>query len=80
MDEIAAQHYSADCIIHYGRACLSPTRRLPVLYVFGQLPLEVSDCAAQFAELYPDVDTKVVILYETVYAHSIGEIHRHAIT
>jgi len=24
VDEIAAEHADADCIIHYGRACLSP--------------------------------------------------------
>ncbi|KAG5469526.1 hypothetical protein LSCM1_02749 [Leishmania martiniquensis] len=32
-DEITAQHYSADCIVHFGDACMSRSTRLPVLYV-----------------------------------------------
>lgn len=32
-DEITAQHYSADCIIHFGEACMSKSTRLPVFYV-----------------------------------------------
>ncbi|CAN0324231.1 unnamed protein product, partial [Ectocarpus sp. 4 AP-2014] len=35
VDEVSAQHLKADAIIHYGRACLSPTNSsVPVLYVF----------------------------------------------
>ncbi|KAI3638935.1 hypothetical protein MIR68_003433 [Amoeboaphelidium protococcarum] len=34
-DEVAAQHIDAQAIIHFGEACLSPTTRLPVLYVFS---------------------------------------------
>lgn len=34
VDEIAARHLNADMVVHYGNACLSPTRTLPVLYVF----------------------------------------------
>lgn len=36
VDEVAAQHLLADVVVHYGPACLSPTRELPVLYVFPQ--------------------------------------------
>ncbi|KAG5469170.1 hypothetical protein LSCM4_02568 [Leishmania orientalis] len=32
-DEITAQHYMADCIVHFGDACMSRSTRLPVLYV-----------------------------------------------
>jgi diphthamide synthase subunit DPH2 len=33
-DEVAAQHLDADILVHYGNACLSPSRVLPVLYIF----------------------------------------------
>ncbi|CAN0414280.1 unnamed protein product, partial [Phaeothamnion confervicola] len=40
VDEVAAQHLGADAIVHYGRACLSPTASgVPVLYVFGRAAL-----------------------------------------
>ena len=32
-DEITAEHYSAQCIIHFGGACLSKSAKLPVFYV-----------------------------------------------
>ncbi|CBZ37396.1 hypothetical protein, conserved [Leishmania donovani] len=32
-DEITAQHYTADCIVHFGEACMSRSTRLPVFYV-----------------------------------------------
>ena len=37
VDDIAAQHIKADCIIHYGPACFSKTNKnnTPVYYVIG---------------------------------------------
>lgn len=34
VDEVAAQHLSANLVVHYGHTCLSPTRTLPVLFIF----------------------------------------------
>ncbi|KAG9050229.1 Diphthamide biosynthesis protein 2 [Tulasnella sp. UAMH 9824] len=45
VDEVAAQHVEAEVVVHYGHACLSPTTRLPVLYVFGRKPVDSADCA-----------------------------------
>ncbi|CAM9199138.1 unnamed protein product [Discosporangium mesarthrocarpum] len=46
VDEVSAQHLRADAIVHYGRACLSPTAAgVPVLYVFGKSPLDVHHLA-----------------------------------
>eukprot|EP00611_Tribonema_gayanum_P012579 TRINITY_DN231_c0_g1_i1.p1 TRINITY_DN231_c0_g1~~TRINITY_DN231_c0_g1_i1.p1 ORF type:complete len:629 (-),score=84.78 TRINITY_DN231_c0_g1_i1:40-1926(-) len=47
VDEISAQHFGADAIVHYGRACLTPTAaRIPVLFVFGAQPVDVAAAAA----------------------------------
>lgn len=32
-DEITAQHYHCDCLVHFGEACMSKSTRLPVLYI-----------------------------------------------
>lgn len=37
VDEVAAQHLSADIVVHYGNTCLSPTSSLPVLYIIPRL-------------------------------------------
>ncbi|MCI4377642.1 hypothetical protein PGIGA_G00205710 [Pangasianodon gigas] len=76
VDEVAAEHVGADCIVHYGRSCLSPSRRLPLMYVFGKRPINVQECAAAFRELYPDRETHVIILYDVTYSHAIDDFQR----
>ncbi|XP_062619989.1 2-(3-amino-3-carboxypropyl)histidine synthase subunit 2-like [Saccostrea cucullata] len=68
VDEVAAEHFSADSIIHFGQACLSPTKRLPVLYVFGHQEIDVTDCIEKFRSLYSAEDN-VVLIYDTEYAY-----------
>uniref|UniRef100_UPI00398E9F0D 2-(3-amino-3-carboxypropyl)histidine synthase subunit 2 n=1 Tax=Pristiophorus japonicus TaxID=55135 RepID=UPI00398E9F0D len=76
VDEVAAEHLEADSIIHYGRACLSPSIRLPVMYVFGQKPVDVYQCAASFRALYPDKYTHVIILCDVIYSYVLEELRQ----
>lgn len=72
VDEVAAEHIGADCIVHYGRSCLSPSTRLPLMYVFGKRPIDVQECARAFRDLFPDQETHVVILYDVTFTHAMG--------
>ena len=45
VDEVGAAHRDADAIVHYGRACCSPTSRTPARFVFDQSPIDVDDAA-----------------------------------
>ncbi|XP_029979700.1 2-(3-amino-3-carboxypropyl)histidine synthase subunit 2 [Sphaeramia orbicularis] len=74
VDEVAAEHVGADCIIHYGRSCLSPSKRLPLMYVFGKRPIDVEKCVSAFKELYPDPQSHIIILYEVNYVHAINDL------
>jgi diphthamide biosynthesis protein 2 len=83
VDEISAQHLEAAAIVHYGRACLSPTAAsIPVLYIFGRQEIDVADCAAAVQQVIaessssssPDSCGEVVLLYDAVYAHAISGI------
>ncbi|GJJ73355.1 diphthamide biosynthesis protein 2 [Entomortierella parvispora] len=75
VDEVAAQHISADAIIHYGRSCQSPTSRLPVIYVFGKQPVDVQDCAATFDGFFgKDKAQKAVLMYDVIYSHCIDQL------
>lgn len=49
VDEVAAQHVEADVVVHYGHACLSPTARLPVIYVFPKQTVQVAAAASALA-------------------------------
>lgn len=70
VDEVAAQHLSADIVVHYGNACLSPTRTLPVLFVFPRVTLLNAKRACESFEsvmrgVVADKDIKrIVILYD----------------
>ncbi|OWZ11529.1 Diphthamide biosynthesis protein 2 [Phytophthora megakarya] len=76
VDEVAAQHLVADCIVHYGRTCLSATTKIPVIYVFGNAPIQVDDCVQQLSDRVAAVDvTKtLVLLYEPRYHHASAAV------
>ncbi|XP_054837855.1 2-(3-amino-3-carboxypropyl)histidine synthase subunit 2 isoform X2 [Eublepharis macularius] len=74
VDEMAAEHVSAEAVVHYGRACLSPCCKLPVLHVFGNQPLDVMRCAEIFKELHPDRQAHVIVLSDVTYSHAIDDL------
>lgn len=43
VDSVAAEHMDADVIVHFGEACLSPVKSTPVIYVFGDVALNMDD-------------------------------------
>ena len=71
VDEIAAEHIDADAIVHYGRACLSPTSRLPVIHVYTQRDLDHDKVIQSFKSLFPDRSTKVIVTADVPYAHHV---------
>ncbi|EXJ71112.1 uncharacterized protein A1O5_06105 [Cladophialophora psammophila CBS 110553] len=68
VDEIAAEHVDADAVVHYGRACLSPTARLPVLHIFTTMDLEADDVVTSFQTAFPDQEAKVALTADVPYA------------
>ncbi|KIW26238.1 diphthamide biosynthesis protein 2 [Cladophialophora immunda] len=68
VDEIAAEHVNADAVVHYGRACLSPTSRLPVLHIYTTLGLETTHVVKSFQTAFPDLGGKVVLTADVPYA------------
>lgn len=75
VDEIAAEHVDADVVIHYGRACLSPTSRIPVIHVFTVRPLEQSDLLKDFQGFYTDVHQKIILMADVTYQSHLRNIH-----
>ncbi|EAS29250.3 diphthamide biosynthesis protein 2 [Coccidioides immitis RS] len=71
VDEVAAEHVSADVVIHYGRACLSPTARLPVIHIFTHRQLDHDPILAAFEETYPNKDEKVLIVADVTFADHV---------
>ncbi|KAJ3297485.1 Diphthamide biosynthesis protein 2 [Borealophlyctis nickersoniae] len=70
VDEVAAEHVNADLVVHYGRACLSPTSRLPVLYVFRKGHVDAKQCSPKFEEFFAgDRSQPIILMYDVNYSH-----------
>jgi len=74
VDEVAAEHVAADVVVHYGRACLSPPARLPVVHVFTAPPLDGDAVLAAFRHTYPDKHAKVLLMADTPYSHHVAAL------
>ncbi|KAK4124552.1 diphthamide biosynthesis protein [Parathielavia appendiculata] len=74
VDEIAAEHVDADVVVHYGRSCLSPTSRLPIIYVFTHHPLDREAALAAFETQHPDKDAKAVLMADVTYQDHIPSL------
>ncbi|UNI24887.1 Diphthamide biosynthesis protein 2 [Purpureocillium takamizusanense] len=67
VDEVAAEHADAQVVVHYGRTCLSPTSRLPVVYVYTSHPLDHAVALDRFAAEFPDPAAEVVVMADLTY-------------
>ena len=76
VDQIAAEHADADVVVHYGRSCLSPTSRLPVIYVFTKHTLDMEDALAAFEKEIPDKETKAVLMADVTYQDHVQQLAR----
>ncbi|RYC59412.1 hypothetical protein CHU98_g6787 [Xylaria longipes] len=74
VDEIAAEHADADAVVHYGRACLSPTARLPVLHVFTSQKLDHDAVAEMFAREFGEKETKVIIMADVMFQEHVAPV------
>ncbi|KAH8417781.1 hypothetical protein KR222_005792 [Zaprionus bogoriensis] len=76
VDEIAAAHVEADSVIHFGNACRSKASRLPVLYLYPVLPLQLPAMLQQLAALQPECAEREVCVYLDIgYQHLYEQQH-----
>ncbi|KAM0279198.1 hypothetical protein ACHAQH_004743 [Verticillium albo-atrum] len=74
VDEIAAEHADAEVVVHYGRSCLSPTSRLPVIYVFTHHALDHDAVVSQFEATFPDKAAKVILMADITYQDHVLDV------
>eukprot|EP01129_Flabellula_baltica_P014530 TRINITY_DN6977_c0_g1_i1.p1 TRINITY_DN6977_c0_g1~~TRINITY_DN6977_c0_g1_i1.p1 ORF type:complete len:472 (-),score=112.21 TRINITY_DN6977_c0_g1_i1:411-1826(-) len=78
VDEVAASHYSAEFIVHFGRSCLSPTNRIPVMLVFGKAPIDVGVLVDSFVSQF-DEDAVVTVFYDVMYWYIIDQFREEVL-
>ncbi|KAK8851948.1 diphthamide synthesis protein-domain-containing protein [Apiospora arundinis] len=74
VDEIAAEHADAEAVVHYGRSCLSPTSRLPVIYVFTQQKLDFDAIFESFEKEFTNKDDKIVIMADVMFQQHVTSV------
>ena len=81
VDELCAGHLDANCVVHFGEACLSPTQSIPALCVLERAPLDVGACATAVTagvggeeEDGAEGRGPIVLLYELRFAHCAEEL------
>ena len=74
VDEIAAEHVDAEVVVHYGRACLSPTARLPVIHVFTIQPLDIGAVINAFETAYPEKGERIIVMSDVIFSNHLAEV------
>lgn len=75
---MAASHFDADAIIHFGHACLSKVTRLPVHYVFANFKLNSNIFANELNNVVPNAEEDLMVFYSTAYYYQLGTRFRLA--
>lgn len=74
VDEVAAEHVDADVVVHYGRSCLSPTSRLPVIYAFTKHSLDENMALEAFEADFQDRQSKVILMADVTYQDHVASL------
>lgn len=77
VDEIAAEHVAADVVVHYGRTCLSPTSRLPAIYVYTSHELDYEVTVGEIEKEFADKETKLVVMADLTYQNHVAKLVDH---
>ena len=59
-------------MIHFGQTCLTPSQRLPVLYVFTILPIDTDKLKASISK--QSAEHNLALVYDVQYHHSLKDI------
>lgn len=74
VDEVAAEHADADVVVHYGRSCLSPTARLPVVYCFTRPSLDLDAVCTFFKSAYPNIEDEIILMADIPYCDCLPQL------
>ncbi|MPC09588.1 Diphthamide biosynthesis protein 2 [Portunus trituberculatus] len=77
VDEVAAEHVGADAVIHFGNTCLSPSQRLPVLYVPTRLHVDTGGMLERLKVALKEEmngDHPLVFLFDARCQYVAGEV------
>lgn len=72
VDEIAAEHVNAEAVVHYGRACLSPTARIPVIHIFTRQSVWNQDELSRDIEgCFKNKEEKFILMADVTFQYHL---------
>ncbi|GLI68211.1 hypothetical protein VaNZ11_012555 [Volvox africanus] len=75
VDEVAAHHLAAQCVVHYGRASLDPVISLPAFFVLPKEPLNVQETASAVRQAVSEaVRARCAAVAPETSAHSAAAV------
>ncbi|XP_051179641.1 uncharacterized protein [Lolium perenne] len=74
VDEVGASAIDAQCVVHYGHSCMSPTSNLPAFFVFGKAPLDVGACCRSLLDCSRESNKRILVLCGLEYAHALDDL------
>ncbi|KAM0833152.1 hypothetical protein ACQ4PT_064446 [Festuca glaucescens] len=78
VDEVGASAIDAQCVVHYGHSCMSPskcsTSNLPAFFVFGKAPLDVGACCRSLLDCSRESNKPILVLCGLEYAHALDDL------
>uniref|UniRef100_A0ACD5X4G8 Uncharacterized protein n=1 Tax=Avena sativa TaxID=4498 RepID=A0ACD5X4G8_AVESA len=74
VDEVGASAIDAQCVVHYGHSCMSPTSNLPAFFVFGKAPLDISACCRSLLDCSRESDKPILVLCGLEYSHALDDL------
>lgn len=78
VDEVGASHVNAQCVVHYGHTCLSPTTSIPALCIFGKSSISATHCVETLCDYAVKNQKPILVLFGLEYAHAMQDIKAHA--
>ncbi|PVG00331.1 diphthamide biosynthesis protein [Serendipita vermifera] len=75
VDEVAAQHVNADAVVHYGHTCLSPTTRLPTIYVYGRQKIDTNKFIASISTSLPSQSSRITLRTDVSFNYAVDQIY-----
>lgn len=76
---MAAEHYSADSLVHFGHSCLSQVDKIPVFYVFEKYELDLNQVREELDKITEKMrnkeltETRIIIVYDVSYNYLYGK-------
>ena len=71
---MATKHVDADLVVHYGDACMSCVKDVPIFYAFENARLDIDSCVDSIRERFGGTTHPIYLSYDLSFTHCIDAL------